>query len=193
MAQHHHADTNLFKLAVLAILILIFITVATIKIWELRAATERVGVMHTLGALQSALGIKLSEIVVREGASALVKLQHSNPMDLLQQGASDDTPYNIPAAITPANYLGEFIPAKAPAEEGVWYFDLEQKILIYRVRFIKYFHSDNETYPHLARYQLRIHYHDRNGNGRIAPKQATIASINIEAMDNYSWSIDPEQ
>lgn len=193
MAQEISPDTRLFKLTALAVLILIFITVATIKIWELRIAAERIAVMHTLGALQSALGIKLGEIVVKEGASALVRLQHSNPMNLLQHGASDETPYNIPAGIAPSNYLGEFSSAETPTEEGVWYFDLEQKILIYRVRFVDYFRSDNATYPDQARYQLRIHYHDDNGNGRIDLKQDSIAGINIEAMDHYSWSIDPEQ
>ena len=158
MAQETSPDIRLFKLAALAILILIFVTVATIKIWELRVAAERIGVMHTLGALQSALGIKLGEVVVREGPSALVQLQHSNPMDLLQQGTSDETPYNIQAGIAPSNYLGEFNPAEAPMEEGVWYFDLEQKILIYRVRFVENFRSDNATYPNQARYQLRINF-----------------------------------
>lgn len=193
MLQESNPDTRLFRLTVLAILILTFITVATIKIWELRVAAERVGVVHTLGALQSALGIKLSEIVVKQGASALVQLQHTNPMDLLQQGSSDESPYGVQAGSVPSNYLGEFAPAEAPAEEGIWYFDLEQKILIYRVRFIENFHSDNEAYPDLARYQLRIHYHDSNGDGRIDPKQDTITNVNIEAMDNYRWSIDPEQ
>lgn len=192
MAQENHADTNLFRLAVLAILILIFITVATTKIWELRIAAERVGVMHTLGSLQSALGNRLSEIVVKEGATALIKLQHSNPIDLLQRDPSDETPYDIPSGIEPTNYLGEFTPAEAPEDDGVWYFDLEQMILIYRVRFIDHFHTDNAEHPNLARYKLHINYHDNNGNGLLDPKQDSISGISIEPVDHYQWSAEAQ-
>ena len=104
MLQESNPDTRLFRLAVLAILILIFITVATIKIWELRIAAERIGVMHTLGSLRSAAGMKLSERVILEGVGALGSLHLSNPMQL----------WNPP----PSNYLGEFTTAEAPDEKG---------------------------------------------------------------------------
>ena len=89
-------------------------------------------------------------------------------------------------------YLGEFNSTEAPREKGVWYFDLEQKTLNYRVRFVDHFHSDNPAHPNLARYQLHISYHDNNGNGQIDPKQDSITGISIEPMDNYQWSVEAQ-
>lgn len=176
MAQEKHTDTNLFKLAILATLILIFITVATIKIWELRITAERVGVLHTLGSLRSAIGITLSELVIRKGASALDTLHHSNPMQIW-------TP-------PPVNYLGELNTANIPQEQGIWYFDLDTKVLVYRVRFTDHFTTDNPQYPTQARYQLRLNYRDNNNNQQFDPYIDEATGLSLEPMDRYSWSIE---
>lgn len=187
--DYHDQDTRLFRFVILAILILIFIGVATLKIWELRIAAERIGVMHNLGALRSALGIRLSEIVLKEGVPALAQLHLSNPIALLQ-GEGDEAPYNLMAGIAPQNYLGEFTSDEAPQQSGVWYFDLDQKILIYRVIFTDHFISSNEEQPDTVRYQLQVRYHDSNGNGRFDPLSETATGVSIEPQDHYTWLLD---
>ena len=187
-------DTRLFRFIVLISLILIFITVATLKIWELRIAAERVGVMHALGALKSTLGIHLSGTVVHDGVQALAPLHHSNPIHLLLQQDGEVAPHTLSAGIAPQNYLGEFHSAETPQEGGVWYFDLDQKVLVYRVNFTDHFISSNREYPHSARYQLRVRYTDLNGNGLFEPKLDRATGIGIEPMDHYTWLLDkPEQ
>ncbi len=176
--QDKSHNTHLFRLATLAILILIFVTVATIKIWEVRVAAERVGVLHTLGNLRSAIGLKLSKMVIQEGMAALTQLDHSNPMQL----------WNPP----PSNYLGEFTTSEAPDTQGAWYFDLEQQILVYRVRFGDHFSSSNLTYPQLARYQLRMSYHDSNGNQQYDAEVEQISGLTLEPVDHYLWLSDPD-
>lgn len=173
MSRIEYQEPRLFRLLILAILILIFITVAISKIWELRIAAERVGVLQTYGSLQSAVGIKVSERVIHEGIGALVALDRSNPMQLL------DPP--------PVNYLGEFPSREAPLAPGIWYFDTEQKLLVYRVRFSDYFSSDNSHYPDLARYQLRLDYRDRNNNQRFDPTFDNITGLSLQPLDNYRW------
>jgi hypothetical protein len=177
MRHSEHQDTRLFRFTVLAILILIFITVATIKIWELRVTAERVGVLHTIGSLQSAIGLKLSEQVIRKGASGLSTLHLSNPMQL----------WSPP----PDNYLGEFKTGDAPLTEGSWYFDLGEKMLVYRVRFADYFISSNPHYPDLVRYQLRLEYHDTNNNQQFDPYLDTATRLSLQPVDEYQWLIEP--
>lgn len=176
MRQTTEQDTRLFRLVVLAILILIFITVATIKIWELRISAERVGVLHTVGSLQSAVGIKLSEQIIREGLTALAALHQSNPMRL----------WSPP----PGNYLGEFKASEAPAAQGIWYFDLDEKVLVYQVLFTDHFTTDNVHYPAQARYQLQFDYRDNNNNQRYDPAFDEAVGLSLKPLNRYSWTIE---
>lgn len=188
-ATTQEQDSRLFRLIVLLILILIFIGVATRKIWELRIAAERVGVMHTVGALQSALGIHLSKIVVRDGVGGIATLHQTNPITLLQ-GAADEAgeaPFGVASGIAPANYRGEFITSEAPQEEGIWYFDLDQRTLVYRVTFAEHFHSSNPALPDQLRYQLVVRYTDLNANGRLDSREEPAEGIAIEPLDAYTW------
>lgn len=173
MSKGTNQDTNLFRFVVLAILIFIFIGVATNKIWELRVTAERVGVIHTLGSLQSALGIKLSKEIIHNGVQQLNALHLSNPMQLW-------TP-------PPLNYKGEFKSSNAPNENGIWYFDSESRELIYRVRFTDYFISDDEIEPSLARYQLKLEYQDKNSNQQYDPYEDRATGLRLLPVGNYQW------
>lgn len=176
MSRAAGSDTSLFRLVVVITLVLIFITVATLKIWELRIAAERVGVMHILGSLRSAIGIKAGELIIRDGVQSLASLQQSNPMQL----------WSPP----PPNYFGEFPSDRAPLEAGIWYFDQDAKMLIYRVRFGDYFSSSNPDFPGLARYQLRLAYLDRNHNQRYDASLDEIKGLALTPVDTYSWLIE---
>lgn len=169
-------DTRLFRFVVLIILILILLGVFTTRVWKLRIAAERVGVAHTIGSLQSAVGIKLSEQLVKSGIGMLPSLHHSNPMLL----------WNPP----PHNYLGEFNTINAPMETGIWYFDIDTKMLVYRVRFPDHFSSSNETYPDFARYQLRLDYRDLNHNELFDPSIDIATGLAIQPVDHYEWLAD---
>ena len=178
MPRSEQPDQRLFRFVILGILILIFITVATLKIWELRIAAERVGVLHTIGALRSALGIKMSAVVVHEGAAGIAALDRSNPMHWWQP--------------PPINYQGEFISSEAPSIPGVWYFDTVQRLLIYRVRFTDHFTSNNPDHPQLARYQVRLDYDDINRNHRFDPGVDTMRGLTLNPLDRYDWLKEPE-
>ncbi len=177
MITAHEQNAQLFKLAVLAVLIIIFIAVATIKIWELRIAAERVGVAHTIGSLQSSLGMQLGKLVVNRGMDAVMEMEYSNPMQLLQP--------------PPGNYLGEFSTTEAPQEQGGWYFDSDERVLVYRVRFAESFLSSNDELPDLARYQLRLDYQDFNGNNRFDPELEFARGLYIQPVDSYTWIREP--
>ncbi|MDH5784495.1 MAG: hypothetical protein OEZ16_02670 [Chromatiales bacterium] len=185
-------DIKLFRTIILLVLLLIFIATATSKIWELRVAAERTGVTHTLAALRGALGIHLSKSVIRDGLQSLASLHHSNPIKLLQQ-PEGEMPYSLPSGIVPQNYLGEFHSDEAPEGEGVWYFDLDLGVLVYRVNFDDYFYSSNTLAPNLARYQLRVRFDDLNRNGRFDPAFEKVMNIALEALDHYSWLNEPHQ
>lgn len=175
MDKHGQQNTNLFRLIVFIILLLILITTATIKIWELRIAAERVGVQHTIGSLRSALGITLSELVINGGTQAITQLEHSNPMRLWNP--------------SPSNYLGEFTTKEAPDMEGVWYFDIGRGELVYRVRFTDYFLSSNPSFPDTARYQVQIHYKYNDTDLPDGPTNK-ITGVALEPIDEYIWQVN---
>lgn len=166
-------DIRLFKFIILATLILIFIAVATTKIWELRIAAERVGVAHTLGSLRSALGMKLGEAIMEEGVAALARLHHSNPMLL----------WNPP----PSNYLGEFHNEQAPETEGAWYFDSDLRTLNYRLLFGDYVDSDHLADPGLLQFRVDLGFDDLNNNKQYDPATENVTGIDIVSVYPYRW------
>lgn len=163
----------LFRLAILAALVLIFITVATQKIWALRAAAERVGVEFLLGTVRSALGIELTVNVTRsEGRRELASYHGQNPILLLEP--------------LPANYLGEFDTQPAEPTEGAWYFNREQGTLNYRVRFLDFVQNSDFRDPALLRFRVQVAYKDENDNGSLDEGES-VNSIRLRSLSDYRW------
>jgi hypothetical protein len=122
--------------------------------------------------------MKLSELAIHQGVKAFGTLDLSNPMKLW-----------VPP---PSNYLGEFTSAEAPLAPGNWYFDTDEKLLIYRVRFANHFSSNNIQYPELARYQQQLGYRDKNNNQQFDPYIDDVTGLSLQPIDNYRWLIDAE-
>lgn len=168
------AGATLIEFAVIVVLVLAFIVIATFRIWELRVQAERVGIEQMVGTLKSALGIELATSVVRKGAQeSLAGYHHCNPMAFLDN--------------LPANYLGEFDTAPEEPVAGAWYYNRGDATVVYRVRFSDDFLSDNPADPAVVRFQVQLDYRDLNGNGRFDPAADSAAALNLVALDNYRW------
>lgn len=168
------AGATLIELAVIVILILTFIVVATSRIWELRISAERVGIEQMIGTLKSALGIELAASVVRKvSQESLAGYHHCNPMTFLDP--------------MPAHYLGEFETAPKEAVGGAWYFNRRDATVEYRIRFSDDLISENPADPALIRYQVQLAYDDLNANGQFDPAVESAAALTLVALDNYQW------
>ena len=160
----------------LVILIAIFIYIAATRIWELRLVAEKTGMEHTIGAIQSALGTTLATIVVKEGVEGIIKLDGSNPMRLLEPTAS--------------NYLGELKEPDPTRIAGpAWYFDLSQKLLVYRPMAEEHFVTELDGPPR-ARFRLHLSYADTNGNGRYDPGLDHLSGLQLTPLEPYRWELD---
>lgn len=167
---------SLSELVMLAVLIGIFVYIATLRIWELRVVAEKTGMEHTVAAIQSALGMTLAATIVKEGLGGIARLEGSNPMQLL------DPP--------PGNYIGELEPddvhkVGAPA----WYFDRNNKTLVYRVLNEEYFETPLEGAAR-ARFHIQLNYRDANANGRYDPHREVLTGLALRPLEPYRWRLD---
>ncbi|GAB4303420.1 MAG: hypothetical protein Kow0096_25490 [Thiohalomonadaceae bacterium] len=164
---------RLGQLVLVTLLILIFIVIATHRIWELRIVAEQTHVSHTVGALQSAIGIQVVERVLRDGLDSVAAMEHADPMEYL------DPP--------PVNY--QRLDGPVPPEQLAprrWYYEPQQGVLIYRVAHGDYLETELPGPPRL-RFQLQLRYEDRNGNGRYDAGSEYLSGVNLVALEPYGW------
>ena len=166
----------------LLLLVGILISVAVDRIWSLREEAERVGVIHLVASMRSALAAKMSEIVIKEGAEGWVALAGSNPMALLDDKKSNA----FSESRLPWSYEGEG--GSKPYNEIMlkhWYFDRDRGELIYRVLFTENFET---TLHGTKRIVLKIvlDYHDVNNNG-LYDKRERVRSIRLTSYGTNSW------
>ena len=172
---YRNLGTSYIELLAITILILILITVVINRIWPMRVAAERVGMEHMLGSLHSALGIAAITRASRGGVAKIAELNNSNPMLLF-----DDPP---------PNYIGELDDPKPETINGYsWYFDRRNNTLVYRVANDEYFVT-SLTGPARARFQLKLHYYDKNGNNQYDPETDTLGALRLESLEPYYWRV----
>lgn len=161
------------QLVIVTVLILIFIVIAARRIWELRIVAEQAAVIHTVGVLQSAIGIQVMERVLRGGLGTVAGMERANPMDYL------DPP--------PANY--QRLDGPVPPEQLTprrWYYEPQEGILLYRVDHGEYLETELGGPPRI-RFQLQLRYDDSNGNGRYDADSESLGGVSLVALEPYGW------
>jgi hypothetical protein len=122
----------------LIIVVLVACLVAVVVLWRvdrLAASAERMAMIWTVKNLRQAVTLKALKHTLHGDEAAIKAMPGSNPMRYTQP---------------PSTYLGELDPADIPPQhKGVWYFDLDKSILVYRVKSTRYFTS-NATPPNTA-------------------------------------------
>ncbi len=164
---------SLLELVIVIVIISILMVFAISRLLALQVDAERVAMETVVGTLRSALGIKVAEHIVHQDIEGLAALEGSNPMDRLAE--------------TPANYLGAFeAPDPKTLEDGHWYFDTRERVLVYLVRN-KGFFAGGQSDPPRARFQVRLVYNDRNGDGRYQAGIDTIEGVRLAPVEPYTW------
>lgn len=173
--DHDRAPRRLGQLVVVTLLILIFIVIATHRIWELRIVAEQTHVIHTVGALQSAVGIQVMERVLRDGLNSVAGMEHADPMDYLDPDRRPPNHQRLDGPLPPE----QMVPRQ-------WYYEPQQGILVYRVAHGDYLETELPGPPRI-RFQLQLRYEDRNGNGRYDPDGESLGGVNLVALEPYGW------
>lgn len=178
--HHHHrhsagfATFSLLELVVVIILVVVLVITALENLLPLRGQAESARFAQTLGALRGALGLSVSERVLRGGLPAVAELANENPFTWL--------------AVAPDGYIGatgQLDPAALPP--GGWGFDEQSHTLIYRVRYPEYFQGGDPDLPHI-RLAVRLNYADRNGNRRFDDADS-LHGVALVALDDYAWVV----
>ncbi|MDX1444198.1 MAG: type II secretion system protein [Gammaproteobacteria bacterium] len=118
---------TLWELIVVISLVVFLFAVAMENLLPLRGAAERAQVLHTEGALRSALGMQASQRVVQQGSRGLKSLTRENPLDWL--------------AVPPTASAAETLEGLQP---GTWSWISHSNILAYRLRYPEYVEAAHE-------------------------------------------------
>ncbi len=172
--KHCYSGFSLLELVIVIVIISVLMVLAVSRLFALQVDAERVTMQTVIGTLRSAIGMKVAESIVRSRVADLPGLDGGNPMALLAE--------------TPHNYLGELDGADpAKLEDGNWYFDKRDKMLVYLVRN-KGFFTGGQPNPPRARFALTLVYSDRNGNGVFDQGVDKVEGLRLGALEKYFWS-----
>lgn len=164
---------SLLELIVVVIIISLLLVVAIDRLIGLQEKAERTAMENVIGTLKSAVGIKVAEHIVKQKVRRLYRLVGTNPMDQLAE--------------LPKNYLGVLDrPDANTLENGNWYFDASQGVLVYLVRHREHFQGGRDNPPRI-RFQIRPVYADLNRDGRFDPRRDRIEGLRLAPVDSYRW------
>lgn len=166
---------SLLELVVVVALVSVLLAVAIDRLLLVKARAESMGVEQVLGAVRSAITIRVAELIARARAAEVGRLVRTNPMLLLAE--------------RPQNYLGElFGPDASTLQAGNWFFDTRDHALCYLVESTDYFESGLPAPPR-ACFAIEPVFDDTDGNGRYDPAVDTLRGLRLAASAPYEWRL----
>ena len=171
--QHRSKGFTLLELVIVIVIVSVLALFALDRLWTLRVQAERAAVNTVAGNIRSALGLEVAKYALANELYKIAALDGSNPISILAQ--------------VPGDYLGEITDEESVKKKGIWYFDSQSKVLVYRVQFEEYFKSDLNA-PFI-RFQVKLLYGDKNKNGKFDFKTDTIDGLDLLSLDTYHWEI----
>lgn len=197
---HRWASRNLSRLELAAAVIVIAVICTAFLGRGLRvlAAAEEQNVQASMLNIESALRILFYGLIVDGRAAEAITWQNGNPVTLMQ---SWGTATDIGTAVTypelarfgtmsgamGMNYVGEFEAIDPGAiSPGHWYFDRQERMLVYRVRNDEFFRSTLPG-PARIRFRLDVHFDDPDRDGRYNPATEIITGVGLVPADNFTW------
>lgn len=168
---HNLRKRKLLEALVFIILMLLLIPVATLRIWELRAAAERTAVEMMLGNLRSYLGMHAAKVALAQGLDGVAALDGMDPSDVV----ATPTNYHTVEALPPVDQMAPY----------TWYFDRSSRVLVYRPGNEEYVESALPG-PVRLRFRITLQYEDQNRNGRF-DRRESLHGIALVPLEPYRW------
>lgn len=164
------------------------------------ASAERAMLKATVTNINTALRHRVLMTFLDKDRNLATDLEDMNPMiDLQTRGelylmpgessTVDFASYSYGILHTPDNYLGEY-GAEGPdsPDRGVWYYDKDNKELVYLVRNTEYFVSEGVD-GNKIRFKVIVDYTDENGDGEYSPDEDEFHSVKFAPSTGYNWRI----
>lgn len=195
---HRWLDRNLsrMELVVAWMIIVLFFGFFMRYMLVIFAKAERTMVETSIVNINSSLKYHAALAVIKNDEDFLYGMKTRSPYSIIESAqqaylkANDsfNTNIQLKSLITvPDNYLGElYNPDPAEIDAGLWYYDLNDMTLNYRVRNSEFFYSDLGNVP-LIKFKLHIEYNDVNENGIYDEKIDEYNYVELRSVGNYSW------
>lgn len=168
-----------FSLLELAVVVIVLGVVASMLLSRLRfyqEAAEKANVETTIGAVKSALRSRMASLLVEGRAQEYVQLAQQNPLDWLD--------------VMPPNYVGKLpLPGGAGVPPGSWYFDPEDRMLVYMVKNGNYFEPDSMGRKRI-RLRVVLNPNFAPGSPDRSPDAHLTDSVSIALVERYRWFDD---
>lgn len=172
---HRRAPFGFTVVELLAVIVVIAVLAAVLldrMIWYQERA-EKIAMESVVSVLRAALQLQAAGRLIRGEGPELRVLADENPMTWL--------------ANLPDNYLGpRDREAIAAVPKGHWYFDLDDRSLVYRLRNHRYFEVPAGVRPEV-RFRTVIDY-GAAGQGAVA----VLSAMDVRPVRPYRWFADDE-
>ncbi len=167
-----HGGFSRLELMIVAIFFGIVASILLDRLFYYQEAAEKADMEYTASVIKSAVRLKMATLLIAGRAQEYRSLAQQNPMEWLEK--------------KPASYLGSFSGADTPRlGPGHWYFDSDNKVLVYLVKNGKHFQSDASAVKSVQWRMLQI---PANGEGLIdADPQQVIGSVQFIVVKPYRW------
>ncbi len=150
---------TLLELVIAIVVILLLATGSYIRYMALAADAERAAFKGVSGWLRAGLNMEVSGALGRNDMASLEALEMSNPMSLVMKVMEP-----------PSNYLGELSGTEARnAAAGHWYYDLDQRLLAYHVRYNRNLEAIAGTNYNRLYFKLKVSFRPADRNGMLRP------------------------
>lgn len=156
-------------------------------------------IKSTVININTALNYRAAMAVMRGEYQELETFKKTNPMEAMQTEIDindmDMIVNNVPLAAqaasiaAPANYGGEINAYTIDSmEKGKWYFNQDNRHLIYLVSNSEFFFSSGVEGRSMIQFRVVIDYEDRNANGQYDPNIDEFRSMKLQPIEQYQWN-----
>jgi general secretion pathway protein G len=164
---------SLLELLIVIVIVSVLVVVAIDRLLALRFEAERATVQTVIGAMRSGLYIEFAGAAARGELKRMDTAASINPMAHLAE--------------KPEAYAGEFYgPDPKVFEPGTWYFDLQNRSVVYLVRFPQQFVTSLSGPPRL-RLAVTPDYDDIDRNGRFDPGRDPVRGLKLVPLEPFFW------
>lgn len=161
------------ELAVVTMLIAACFTWFLNRMNEMTALAEAGALDLTIRSLRTGVTSRVAAGLIGGDPHALVDLANDNPVGS--------------AIEPPGGYIGAVRDAEpASIQPGQWYFDEDQRWLVYHVVNTDYFMHQGEGAARV-RIQLKLIYNDLDGNGAFDPGVEQATGVSVIILDPLEW------
>jgi general secretion pathway protein G len=160
-----------FTLIELIIVVCIVALCALLLLERLRfyqEAAEKAVMEYNVGAVKSALQLRVAALLVRGEERKIESLAGVNPMDWLAE--------------PPPGYRGEFRAPQPAVPRGSWYFDATRKELVYVPNLDAHLERLADGSKRL-RFRIRLDFEPTESDS----ESKHITAVRIEAVTPYTW------